>query len=69
MIKKKVSAITDFSVLIRSSFRQRLVSNVNAYRDSSVTRHTIRDRLSGSLDDDGVRMEKLRLSLLCPVIL
>lgn len=46
---------------------QRLLSNVNAYRDSGVTKVTIRNRLAGSSDDDGVRMEKLRISLLCPL--
>lgn len=66
---KRAWAVGIFVVnrLTSSILLQRLMSNVNAYRDGNVTKLTIQDRLSGGSDDDGVRMEKLRLSLLCPL--
>ncbi|VDN05422.1 unnamed protein product [Thelazia callipaeda] len=50
---------------LTSDIFQRFLANASTYRDAEETKRTIIDRLS--CDDDGIQMESLRMSLLCPL--
>lgn len=49
--------------------QDRILSNQRAKRPFENTKATIVRRLNGSGDDDGIVMDSLKISLLCPVIL
>jgi len=46
---------------------ERLLKNKNAVRDFERTKETIISRLNGSDEDEGIRMDSLKISLLCPL--
>lgn len=65
---KRAWAFTIFIVFRLNSniLQERLLQNVNARRSFENTKAIIVKRLNGS-DDDGIEMDTLKISLLCPV--
>ncbi|KAI1722548.1 PINIT domain-containing protein [Ditylenchus destructor] len=50
------------------TLQERILLNVNAKRPFDTTKNTIIRRLRGTDDDDGIEMDTLKISLLCPLM-